>query len=74
MIEGDRVKLKANAPLRLTHPELKDTIGTVGSILTGQGGTLLHVRFDKPANLVVLSAMVEQFEAADRIEPRLRIA
>lgn len=71
MIAGDRVRLKANAPLRVQHPEMASAIGVVSSIMQQNGGALLHVRFGKPVNLVVMNAHSGQFEEVDRLEPRL---
>ena len=71
MIAGDRVRLKAGSPLRVRHPELAGAIGVVSSTLHGNGNALLHVRFGKPVNLVVMNAHAGQFEEADRLNPRL---
>lgn len=35
MVEGDRVRLKLEAPLRRRHPELAGAIGVVGSVVRG---------------------------------------
>lgn len=73
MIEGERVRLKAESRLRATHPELAGAIGTVSSLFRTNGDMRLHVRFTKPVNLIVLDASPNEFETVDRLEPRLRV-
>lgn len=78
MREGQRVRLRLTAPLVKQHPELAHGVGIVSSVmhtgsLSSGGETVrLHVRFAPPLNLIVLNAEAEQFEQAERIEPRLR--
>jgi hypothetical protein len=72
---GDRVRLKADAPLLRHHPALAGAVGTVGRVVKGsQWGRLtsspaeraadvaVNVHFKAPANLVVLNVEVEQLE------------
>ncbi|MCW6509593.1 hypothetical protein [Lichenifustis flavocetrariae] len=78
MIEGERVRLKSDAPLRRQHPELAEAIGIVssvirkGSLSAGQESVKMHVRFQPPVNLVAFNVPAAQFEPAERIEPRPR--
>ncbi len=69
MKEGDRVKLRNDAPLRGTHPELGGKVGVIGSIMRSGGATLMHVRYAGPLNLLVLNVTTSQFEPADSLEP-----
>jgi hypothetical protein len=69
MKEGDRVQLRADAPLCGTHPELGGKIGVIGSIMRSGGATLMHVRYAGSLNLLVLNVTTSQFELADTMEP-----
>ena len=82
--EGSKVRLKAEAPLRLEHPELANAIGIVSSIVHGpkwsrlsssqaerSEDTAVHVRFAPPVNLVLLNAKADLFEEVDDgLEPQ----
>ena len=69
---GERVRLKADSHLRARHPELAGAVGVVSSTMEGNGDALLHVRFERPVNLIVLNVLAREFDRVDRLEPRLR--
>lgn len=77
--EGDRVRLRPDAPLRVEHPELAGAVGTVGSVMrrasmsTGGESATVHVRFAPPVNVVALNVPASQFELVGGLEPRLRV-
>lgn len=73
MKEGDRVKLKADAALRVKHPELADAVGVVSTTFSDHGTRRFHVRFAPPVNCVAMYALADEFEPADNLEPRLRL-
>ena len=73
MKEGDRVKLRPNAPLLSHSPALAGAVGVVGSLVRRNGDAVVHVRFAPPVNLLVLNAAASQFEPVDSLEPRLRL-
>lgn len=69
MREGDRVKLRPEASLGRTHPELATKIGVVGSMMRTGGATFMHVRYAEPINLLVLNVSASQFVTVDHLDP-----
>ena len=75
--EGDRVRIKTGSALADKHPELRDAIGVVSSIVRKASLTdpahsaQMHVRF-RDLNVIAFNVSAADLEPVSRLSPELR--